>query len=342
MGFVKLNQRLKEQRKIVLDTAFVFEYMPLAPELYTKVYLTGLAFANSDDNEIDEIALKLDIDHSVVIAAFSYWQKRKLVTISWEPLFVEYLQVVPIKEQTFLVPEGKYKPFNDQLHALYARHGIEKDRPVLTNEYNKYYDFMESTGMEIETMLIIISHCINQKSGKAVITYILKTARDLIEKGFCTYDKVQKQLSSTESYNKANYDLAKKIVKALGQKYDSYEAIIDDYISPWIKLGFNENVLLLIAKKCALNPSIYYRTLDNMNKSFVMPCHDKRAFDEVAVKEFLTSNANDNKISKSQTKKHYTKTDTIAIKDGNKNVVKREASSEELNAKLKRLSKDEL
>jgi len=245
MGFTRLNRALTEQRKIALDTSFIFEYMPLAPENYTKVYLAGLAFAQNEDNEIDEIALKLDLERSVVMDAFLYWQERELVQINPEPLSVEYLPVIPLSKQIPKFDKAKYAAFNDQIHLLIKR-------PLLPNELNEYYTIMELTGLEIEAMLIIIGYCIrtkrknpdNENEKEVDGRYIKTVAWSLVSEGYKTFERVHERLEELELYA----DDLKLLFKALKLKRhpDPQDRRL---LSKWKKeYGFSQGTIIYTAK----------------------------------------------------------------------------------------------
>ena len=200
MGFVRLNQKLKDERKIKLDTAFIFDYMPLAPDSYVKVYLTGLAFANADDSDIEGIALKLELTKATVLEAFKYWQHLELVELSPDQSFVEYQIVKPIYKFTPKFDPKKYEDFN-----LLVNQQI-KNRPILPEEFNEYYTLMETTGLSSEAMNIIIGHCIrnnikdynDEKEAEVSKSTITKLARELAHEGYKTYEAVHDKLEELE------------------------------------------------------------------------------------------------------------------------------------------------
>lgn len=206
MGFSRLSPELNKQRKITLETSFILEYMPVAPENYTKVYLAGLSFASTDDNELEGIALVLNMETSAVWEAFNYWAAQGLVNVSPEPPSVEYLPVVPYSRRIKKYSKEKYKAFNDQLHA------IIKDRNILPNEYDEYYNLMESYHIEDKALLTIIGYCIRLKGASITYPYILAVAKNLAHDGYTTYDRVQEKLSELDLYDK---DL-QAVIKALG------------------------------------------------------------------------------------------------------------------------------
>ena len=206
MGFSRLSPELNKQRKITLETSFILEYMPVAPENYTKVYLAGLSFASTDDNELEGIALVLNMETSAVMEAFNYWAAQGLVNVSPDPPSVEYLPVVPYSRRVKKYSKEKYKAFNDQLHALI------KDRNILPNEYDEYYNLMESYHIEDKALLTIIGYCIRLKGASITYPYILAVAKNLAHEGYTTYDRVQEKLSELDLYDK---DL-QAVIKALG------------------------------------------------------------------------------------------------------------------------------
>ncbi|MCL2797085.1 MAG: DnaD domain protein [Firmicutes bacterium] len=242
MGFIRLSHAYKEQRKVLLDTKFITDYMPIAPESYAKVYLAGLAFSMSEDNEPDAIALLLDLSRASVTEAFLYWQAQELVNMTEDPLSVEYLPVRSISERVPKFDAEKYKSFNDQLHLMV------KDRSIPINEYNEYYTIMELSGLEPEAMLIIIAYCIRYKGSGVRSQYITKVARDIAyEKKLRTYERVHEHLSELELQG-ADLTAVLKALK-LTRRADHTDK---QYLLKWKKeLGFPQETVIVIAKRVA-------------------------------------------------------------------------------------------
>lgn len=236
MGFFRLSRELKEQRKITLDTVFVLEYMPIAPENYTKVYLMGLAFSNAEDNELKEIAAFLNMGEKEVLNIFSYWQQMGLVTVAEDPPSVEYRPVTPISQRNPNYDPAKYESFNKQLHRMIT------DREILPAEYREYYAVMELMGVEIEAMLTIIGYCI-QKKGPKARQFILSTAKNLAAHGARTYDSVQEQLMKMELEDPA----LKAVLKALKLPSEPNDQDLQYFIK-WKKLGFSQSTVIGVAK----------------------------------------------------------------------------------------------
>ncbi|MBE5735142.1 MAG: hypothetical protein E7361_01690 [Clostridiales bacterium] len=58
------------------------------------------------------------------------------------------------------------------------------------------------------------------------------------------------------------YDLARTTCKGLGLRYDSVETVVDNYIAPWINLGFEPDAIIKLANYCF---KFSIRTLEGMN-----------------------------------------------------------------------------
>ena len=120
---IKLSREKILDEKTAIDNAFILNYMPFAPDVYVKVYLTGLwAASNGEggDNAAEFIANKLSVDVPVVEEAFRYWESQGVVTLlrSSSPPEVKFMPVGknPPSYQKF--SKSKYKDFNNQLHAM--------------------------------------------------------------------------------------------------------------------------------------------------------------------------------------------------------------------------------
>ncbi len=239
MGFSKFSDELLRSRKISIENNFILEYMPLAPENYTKVYLMGLESASDPGNSLEDIALKLNLDAAFVSQAFSYWQAQGLVNFVVEPPSVEFLPVIPFSQRIKKYSKEKYKAFNDQLHVMI------KDRVININEYNEYYNLMESYHIEDTALLTIIGYCIRLKGPSITYPYILTVAKNLAYEGCNTYDRVQEKLSEMDLYDP---DL-RALLKTLGVKR-SPEHVDRSLLLKWKnEYGFNLETIIQVGKR---------------------------------------------------------------------------------------------
>ncbi len=238
--FAKLSPQLTKDSKVTLDMAFIEHFMPFAPEEYVKVYLVGLAMAQTgEEGGADIIAKKLALDERTVNEAFNYWNGNGVINIlSTTPPSVEYL---PVNSSTLALrkfSKTKYKDFNDQLHAMFP------SRNILPNEYNEYYSIMEAMHIEPPALLAVIAYSIRQKGESVTYPYILAVARNLAHQGCLTYERVTEQLCEFDLYDK---DLI-AVLKSLGSKKS---ATLEDkrMFKKWTKdLGFALETIIKVAK----------------------------------------------------------------------------------------------
>jgi len=208
MGFLRLSNELVRQKKVQLENIFLTEYMPNAPSDFLKVYLAGLSFAHNEDNDLVSIALLLNLDTSQVVEAFSYWKNEGLVNFTLEPMSVEYLPVQPKSYQIKKYSKTKYKDFNDRLHTMIS------GRDITQNEYYQYYEFLESNNIEPAALLTVIGYCIRLKGSSITYSYILTVAKNLINEGYRTFDKIEERLNDLD----LGESDVKNILKVLGAK----------------------------------------------------------------------------------------------------------------------------
>ncbi len=239
MGLLQFSKQLIEKQQVLLANTFIFEYMTVAPEQYTKVYLMGLAFCKTDDNELEGISIALSVDSSAVLEAFSYWHEQGLVNMTHDPLNIEYLPVVPQSKRIRKFSKEKYKTFNDQLNAMI------KTRNILPNEFNEYYSCMETHGIEVEAMLTIIGYCTRLKGEKVSYPYILAVARNLAHEGCRTFERVTEHLADLDLYDE---DL-KAVLKTLKLRRNA-DHNDKNMLHKWKKeLGFSQEIIIQVAKR---------------------------------------------------------------------------------------------
>ena len=272
--FTKLSSEQALNQKILIDNIFIVEYMPFAPENYVKVYLYGLSQASHNieaDNSLERVARRLNMETAAVMEAYSYWQEQGLVNILMtEPVSVEYL---PVKRERPLrkFSKEKYKPFNDQLHAMLP------SRIILPAEYNEYYSIMEAMHIDAEAMLAIIAYCVRLKGADISCAYILAVARNLAYDGYTSYEGVSEKLSEFELYSG---DIA-AVLKALGSR-KTVDLNDKRLYAKWTKsLGFTADTII---KTAALLKKGGMEKLDGLLTSM----YEKHAFSFSEISDYLS------------------------------------------------------
>ncbi|MDE7454567.1 MAG: DnaD domain protein [Clostridia bacterium] len=244
MAFCDREKQLIYDGNTVIDNKFILNYLPDAPEKCVAVYMLGLALSNSQgsDNSIETIAQKLDITPDDVMAAYQYWDELDLVTIVNDvPPRIVYKAIKDSASALRKINPSKYKKFSAQVQALF-----NGGRPINTNEYDAYYQFLEDTTFEQDALLAVIKYCIELKGNTIKYQYILAVARNEIAKGATTLATVTEHLNCQQKYD----DDLKLVFKQMSanRKIDHSDREMYD---KWVReLGFTQDVIVNVASTC--------------------------------------------------------------------------------------------
>ncbi len=243
MAFCKFSTGFIADSSIVLDSIFLNDYVPYAPESCLKVYLFGLLKcynSSSYDNTIENFEKVLSLSKEDIRSAFLYWQDQNLVQVlQLEPeIEVRYLPVKNASKNLKKFKVEKYSSF-----ALSAQEILS--RPVSTNEVNEYITLIESFSMQPEALLMIMKYCVDTKGDNVGYQYILTVARNWAKEYIVTTEKVEEKLLEL---NNILSDGA-KVAQALKFKGNlSYEH--QQYYIKWTKeLGFELGTITYVAKQ---------------------------------------------------------------------------------------------
>jgi len=242
MALCSFSSSLAMDGSTLIDNTFINEFMPSASGNAIKVYLYGLTLCSSPysrDNEIDSMANVLGITIDEIIDAFSYWQEMGIMQIiTTDPITVQYLPVKMHSGRGKTQVKEKYAEFNKQAQAILS------GRMIRPNEYNEYYNLIESYHFEPEALLMIIRYCAKLKNNSINYPYILTVANSFEKDGIKTTSALEEKLLEQEQ---ACSSLA-SVLSALGIKR---EADLDErnlYIK-WTKVfGFTEGTIVEVAK----------------------------------------------------------------------------------------------
>ncbi len=242
MALCSFSSTLAMDNSTLVDNAFINEFLPGANEKCLKVYLYGLTLCSSPysrDNAIDSMANVLGLSIDDIIDAFSYWQEMGIVQImTTDPISVQYLPVKLHSGRGKTQIKEKYADFNKQAQALLS------GRMIRPNEYNEYYNLIETYHFEPEALLMIIGYCAKLKNNSINYPYILAVANSFEKEGIKTTSALEEKLLEQEQ---ALLPIG-KVLTALGIKR---EADLDErnlYIK-WSKVfGFTEGTIVDVAK----------------------------------------------------------------------------------------------
>lgn len=242
MAFCKFSTEYNPNNKVLLDSKFITDYLPFAPDQCTKVYLYGLnKCLNPDEytNDIDYFANDLNMLVEDVKSAFLYWQEQGLVTIlNLSPIEVRYLPVIAKKYNGKLFNTTKYAEFNNSMQE------IIDGRMITPNEYREYYIFMESMHVEESALVMIAKFCTNTKGNNVGYKYILTVAKNWAYEGVHTAQDVEEKLQEMEMLTSS----VKDILTALkSKKQPTFED--KELYNKWTKqYGYSVKLLTEVAK----------------------------------------------------------------------------------------------
>lgn len=255
MAFCIKDKQLFTNGQTLVDNRFLVNYLCDAPSIAMKVYLLGLALANSNgDNNIADIAINLSITEQEVLEAFYYWEEQGLVYITAStPPQVVYTHTSNNATLKKISP-AKYRKFSTEIQRILS------GRMISPSEYNEYYMFLENNLFQPEALLAIASYCTELKGCDIKHQYILTVAYNQLRKGATTLTAVADNLATNSKYDS---DIA-LVSKALGTKgrvdHDQREMM-----DKWTKMGYTLDTIVHIAKA---NKGANYAKLDRLIQEY--------------------------------------------------------------------------
>lgn len=277
MPFCRFSTGFVADTNIVLDSMFLNDYVPYAPESCLKVYLFGLYKcynSSSYDNTLENFEKVLNLSKEDIISCFTYWQDQNLVQIiNLEPeIEIRYLPVKNACKNLKKFKVEKYSSFAMQAQEILSR-------PVSTNEINEYISLIEQYSMQPEALLMIIKFCTNNKGDSISYQYILTVARNWAKEHILTTEKVEEKL--TELMNVLG-DGAKvaAALKFKGNVSHEHSALIIKWTR---ELGFELDTIIHVAK-CVSNKTTRngFERLDAALSKY----YEQRLFSSLEIDEY--------------------------------------------------------
>ena len=242
MAFAKISSELTIKSSIELDNLFVLEYMPFAPESYTKVYIYGKFLASGaaeSDNSLERISKLLGMPQDSIFDAFKYWEEQGLVKISSDaPLEVEYIPPRHEKPSQKKFSKTKYADFNRVLMSIFP------NRDFLPSELNEYYSCMEDYKIDVSGMLAIASDCKRRKGKDISWQYIVKVAQSMDKDGCHTYEEIEEKIESSKIISGEIKELFKNLKTRRAPDYED-----TSLFNKWtLDFGFAPGTIYEVAK----------------------------------------------------------------------------------------------
>lgn len=237
-----------------VENSFIMDYLPSAKGDFVKVYLWCLMKVNAGEEfGLEEMAQEIFLSVPEIEAALRYWERRALV-VRLQDAPPRYRVFSPIqqsfKQGTPLMADDGYVAFTENVYALFADR-----RKITPSEIALAWEWVEEIGLSQEVVLMLLSHCMNQRG----VQFSLKKAEPLAvrmkEENVITPDDADQFLR----HEQAVQDGARKVLSRMGKRRMVSQDEMDLY-QKWVKeWGFDQQSILdACAETTKGDPSFKY------------------------------------------------------------------------------------
>lgn len=226
----------------LVENRFIIDYLPIMDANDIRVYLYGLYLCHnvySVSNNLDGICKGVNLKNSEVKKSFEVLQALGLVNItSTAPLSVIFNSPEKALPAHRTYNADKYSDFILNIQQLFV------GKELSETDLHAFVDFLESSEMQPDALIMIAGYCIDLKGGNVSRNYVLTVARSWASEGCLTVSDVENRLLQAESVS----EQIKQILHALRSKR---QPDIDDreYVIKWGKLGFDIDAILVACKR---------------------------------------------------------------------------------------------
>ena len=273
MPFCCFESDSENNNFITIDNTFITAFMPDLTEKEIKVYLYGLymcASPLSKDNTIEHIKDALLMDDNTLVDIFASLETKGLVDIaSYDPLEIQFKRGNN-RMASKQYKKEKYADFNIQLEQYFPNKTI-----VNPNHFIQYYDFIETTNIQPEALLMIIKHCVEMKGNTVSANYILQVARTWVNDGIRSVDQVEARIKQRER----NAGNLKEIAIAIGKSSQITEEDKDLYTKWTDNWGYDMPAIIAACKKSHKSMAKLDAVLDD--------CFKNGAISSIEVENYL-------------------------------------------------------
>lgn len=300
-----------------IPTWFVTDYMPQALGGYVKVYIYLLQLSSGDLSEspsLEDIAKKLEMLHSELLAALEYWQEKEVIRfINEEDTFevsfaIEKPQLQQSKPLVAKAPAPTSRTFIQQTRPLYTadelnmykRHDsiaqlfmiCEKylGRMLSSTDQQVLYGLYDWLNMPLDLIEFLVEYCAS--NNHTHIRYIEKVALSWVDSGIQTVEDAKSQVSITKKY--------RTIFKALGMNSETITKQHRTLFDKWLDTYQLDMAIILEGCKRTVThtnkPTLNYldRILTSWHESQVKTLADIEKLDKARDKEQSTQFAQKN------------------------------------------------
>ena len=207
-----------------VENQFILEYLPAAKGEYIKVYLYGLMCCYHPEKEmnLDMMCHELNMQEDDVLAAFRYWERRKLVhRISDSPPVWQYVNIQQLNLNSHddeIDPE--YEAFSNAIYDAF-----DKVRRLHGSEISACFEWYEDLKLPTEVIIMLLNHMVEIKGKNFRFSDAGKTAVSMASEGIST-------IEAAEDYflrNGQAYKGIREVLRKLGKNYAPSEAQLNLY-----------------------------------------------------------------------------------------------------------------
>lgn len=298
MAFFQKNNSF-DLGELHIENLFISDMMPMASGTNVKVYLLGLMFSQSsqDDYRFDNriLAQQLQLPLQDVLEAWHYWESLGVIKkhlhddgVSFDVEFLSlralYIQNNYISKAATSTHRAKNESFQKK-NEIYSKLSKEVEKiighPLSHGDYRAIGDFYDHYYSNTEIILKAVTlnykerNIRNMKAVKKLLT-------TWTEAGLLTLEDIEKYTLAADE----RYTLYKEVLKLLGLSYRMPNQAEKEMIDHWIDtLAFEKEELLKL---------IYFFSKKNSNLSLN---YLEKAFDSLSKDNIKTLEAYEVKLS---------------------------------------------
>lgn len=194
MTVIKIGSDYKKRGFTQIDNLFLSDYVGKADGTDVKIYMVGLFLAETDysGDYIQRISTMLKVSEDRVKEGFAYWDKQGLVEMT-SGGDINYLSVKEPVTPIIKYNAQKFKTFTEETVRIFP------EKILSPNEYNRYFEFMTVSGMEVNSMLLIMQYCKDMGGGRTGTDYVLAVAKAWAEEGLLKEKQIINRIDDMEN-----------------------------------------------------------------------------------------------------------------------------------------------
>jgi len=213
-----------------VENQFILEYLPAAKGDYVKVYLYGLMYCYHPEKNInmDMICHELNMPEDDVMAAFRFWERRKLVRrISDKPPVWQYINIKQLytNTQDSSDTDPEYEEFSNAIYDAF-----DKVRRLHGKEISTCFEWHEDLNLPTEVIILLLNHMVEIKGKNFSFNDAGKVALRMADENI-------RSVEAAEDYffrSGMAYQGVRDVLRRLGKNYTPSEAQLNMYLK-WIK-----------------------------------------------------------------------------------------------------------